>query len=226
MLTAGIILSILSFSCGIWYASFYGKPNKKRALAVKTAASLCFVALGALACMSAGSRYGGTVLVALIIGAVADVVLGARFIFRAKKKTELFFLLGAGLFAAGHIAYIVAFDTAGAVRPLLILAGVALGCAVLAGPLLLKKVKYGRLKGPVFGYGAVLGVMLVCAIGYLAGGGTCGTLVLAAAVLFAISDMLLLFMTVAQSNAAINYVNLATYYAAQILFAWSVLLSK
>lgn len=211
-------LSVLCVALGLWYASFYGKPNKKKALAVKTAASLTFTVVGIICLAMAPSPYGRVILAALIVGAVADVILGTRFVFPNHKQK--FFLAGTAVFAAGHIIYVVALNMLGNVDVLFYVIGIALGIIICGLPMLLKKAHYGRLRVAMFGYAVILGIMVMCALSCAFNG---HVQVFVAASMFALSDMLLLLITFVKGNAALNTINLFTYYAAQALFGMSVL---
>lgn len=77
------------------------RRNRPRlALLLKGMASLCFVALGLLC--------GGRCLIALglALGCAADVILGLRNLFRARRT--LFFLAGGAVFLSGHVVYLAA----------------------------------------------------------------------------------------------------------------------
>ena len=104
--------------------------------------------------------------------------------------------------------------------------GIALGIAVFAAPMVMKKVDYGKLRAPVFGYSIVLGIVLACAIGCAVEAVPGWQAVLAAALLFSFSDFVLMLMTFSKGSLFGNVINLITYYAAQLLFAGSVLLCR
>lgn len=76
----------------------YGVP----ALLLKGLASLCFAALGILC--NAGAESGKPIVLGLILGCVADVLLGLRSVFVGQKK--VFFLVGGLVFLCGHFAYL------------------------------------------------------------------------------------------------------------------------
>lgn len=211
-------LSVLCVVLGLWYASFYGKSNKKKALVVKTAASLTFTVVGIICLAAAPSPYGRVILAALIVGAVADVILGTRFVFPSHKQK--FFLAGTAVFAAGHIIYVVALNMLGDVDVVFYVIGIALGIIICGLPMLLKKAHYGRLRVAMFGYAVILGIMVMCALSCAFNG---HIQVFVAAAMFALSDMLLLLITFVKGNVALNTINLFTYYAAQALFGMSVL---
>ena len=72
------------------------------ALFMKGLASLCFVTLGILC--NAGAESGKPIVLGLILGCIADVLLGLRAVFVKRKK--VFFLAGGVVFLCGHFAYL------------------------------------------------------------------------------------------------------------------------
>lgn len=219
MKVAVAVLSILSIALGMWYAWFYGKPNKKKALVVKSAASLLFVAVGVLCLIMKPSLYAEIIVAALLVGAVADFLLGSRFVFTNHKQK--FFLAGTAVFAVGHMIYILALNVFGHVDVAFYILGMALGVIICGLPLLIKKAHYGRLRIAIFGYAIILGIMLMCALSCAMNG---RAEVFAAAALFAVSDMLLLLIMFVKSTKLLNTINLLTYYAAQVLFGITILM--
>ena len=85
----------------LWQES---KKNYVPAVALKGAASLCFVIMGLL--LSDGSRMAKLICAGLILGCIADVLLNLRYVF--EKKGQLVFLAGIAVFLSGHILYLIA----------------------------------------------------------------------------------------------------------------------
>ncbi len=74
---------------------------------IKGLASLTFVVLGFLSArVSKDGQLAHNVISGLCLGAIADVILNLRFVFKEKGKT--IFLVGILVFLIGHIMYIVA----------------------------------------------------------------------------------------------------------------------
>ncbi len=91
--------------CLIFAGLFIYLQRKKHAvpaLLLKGLASLCFAALGILC--NAGAECGKPIVLGLILGCVADVLLGLRSVFVRRKK--VFFLAGGIVFLCGHFAYL------------------------------------------------------------------------------------------------------------------------
>ena len=101
MMYALIPLCLCLATVFLWQES---KKNYVPAVALKGAASLCFVILGFL--LSNGSRMEKLICAGLLLGCVADVLLNLRYVF--EKKGQLIFLVGIAVFLSGHILYLIA----------------------------------------------------------------------------------------------------------------------
>ncbi|GGD08296.1 lysoplasmalogenase [Aquisalinus flavus] len=179
--------------------------------AFKPLASLMFVTqavlLGAF-----GSLYGSLVLAALVLCLIGDVVLIIR-------DREALFKAGIGVFLLGHIVYIAAFASAG-----LSLMPMVPGALIMAGVTFIYwRYISARLapdfKAQVGAYTAVINVMVITAFGASTPGGWTVPL---AAVMFALSDMMVgrdRFV----ASAPVNFLIITPlYFGAQLLFAASV----
>ena len=122
------------------------------------------------------------------------------------------------------MVYIAAFATA--VRTTLWQFGAAaLLFAVLFVLQFPAKVQPGRMKGPVYGYAAVIAVMAGYAFSCARyGSPALAALAVTGGALFVVSDAVLALMFFSPIRKKwLPTVNLATYYAAQILLAFSIL---
>lgn len=224
MTTFGIV--ILGVAAVVLAAAFvringYGSPQGK--LLSKGLASLAFVALGLLCAAKAGrTAYAALVSLGLILGAVGDVLL--QLMECRPEKRDGFFLSGLGAFLAGHVLYIAAFATA--VRTTLWQFGAAaLLFAAMFALQFPAKVNLGRMRGPVYGYAAVIALMAGYAFSCAKyGSAALAALALPGGALFVISDAVLALMFFSPvKKKGLPALNLATYYAAQILLAFSIL---
>ena len=178
---------------------------------VKAAASGCFIAL-ALALGALSTRYGSIVLVALVLSALGDVALAGR--------RPAAFMTGLGFFLLAHMAFSVAF--AQAPLPLAALGGAAAAMALVGAASLrwLWPHLGAAFKAPVLAY--VVAIMAMCALAIAFAVATGRWLPAAGALLFAASDL----AVARQAFVAKAFLNqawgLPTYYAAQLLMAWSV----
>ena len=90
-------------------AFLYTEHHKQYVVAVtlKGLASVCFVTLGILAAGIASEDLPARlIMVGLIFGAVADVLLGLRYVFA--QRAQQVFLVGILVFLLGHVLYLVA----------------------------------------------------------------------------------------------------------------------
>ena len=173
---------------------------------------LCIIAVALIIPAAAGGRYRAAVLAGLACSIAGDVFLmlpGDRF------------LAGVASFLLAHLAYLVAFTTGvpfGA-SPLLLLPFAAVGAAMLR----LLWPRLGSMRGPVVVYLAVIVAMAWQAASRAATLGTSAAFLAAAgATLFLISDAALALNRFHRPVRAAQAVILPTYYAAQLLIAWSV----
>jgi uncharacterized membrane protein YhhN len=177
----------------------------------KTGASAAFVAT-ALALGATGSPYGRLVLAALLLGALGDVLLLSR--------RDRAFLGGLLAFLASHVVFAAAFLQAGVSPVALAWAGAAAAAAGVAAQRWLRPHLGAKDRVPVGAYLVVVLAMAVVAMGHAAARGTWS--VALAGVVFALSDLAVArdrFVTSAFVNRAWG---LPAYYAAQLVFAWSV----
>lgn len=183
--------------------------DRELEVASKTAASIGFVALGAVA-WSSGNPVATWLVAGLILCAAGDVLL----------LWDRTFDAGLGTFLLGHVAYIVAFHLSLSVKAWpwfvaapLVLTG--LGALSWLWPHL------GKRRASVTAYVVVITVMVWGAVAVTAGD-RFGLTIAAGAVLFFLSDL-----TVARDRfVAPGFVNrligLPLYYVGQILIALSV----
>jgi uncharacterized membrane protein YhhN len=175
----------------------------------KPIASVGFVAAarshGALA-----SAWGRWVLAALVFSLVGDVLL-------IPASTLLF---GLGAFLVGHLLFAAAFVVRGVSFPVAAAAAVvAAGVAVPVARWLLPHVK-GGMRGPVIAYMTAISAMVSLAAGSYALHPS--PLVLGGALAFYLSDLSVARDRFVQPGFVNRLWGIPLYYAAQLLFAWSV----
>lgn len=200
------------------------EENRNFALAgmAKLVASSCFVLLGILFALWCRDRYWRFLTpIALLFGLGGDVLLSMS----QRKKTPLFFLLGVIAFALEHyiqLMFMVSFK--GATFIFGVIFTVLLGMAILY---LSKKyrVSVGKLGVGAMCYFIVLLMMAGIAFGTMCLSFTFGSFLFAiGALLFVGSDTLLLLHNFgALREQRFGNLVMLTYYAAQILFAFSLL---
>jgi len=199
----------LVFVGALLWAERAGRPWA--AGVVKTLASASFIAL-AWSLGAWSTTYGSIVLAALVLSTLGDVALASQ--------RPAAFMTGLGFFLLAHIAFSVAFARA----PLSasIAAGAAAGMALIGAASLrwLWPHLGASFKWPVVLYIVAIMVMCTLAIAFCAATGR--WLPALGALLFAASDL----AVARQAFVARTFLNkawgLPTYYAAQLLMAWSV----
>ena len=190
---------------------------------LKGCASLMFVIIGIIACCSNRSSFGKMVLAGLIFGALGDILLNLRFL--SEKNGQKIFLAGIAVFFTGHIMYLIS------LIPLSENLAVSFACGAVCAALLLAyifrkmKIKTAFKIFGIFYIGAIV-IMTAVAIGnHIAVPETFRMVFAVGAVLFTISDVVLIFNTFGdKSTFARRIVNLSCYYAGQILIACTVFL--
>lgn len=230
-LVAIVLTALCAVSGGI-YLVFCKRKDYRRAFAYKGTAGLCFVVLGLLGTDAnirsmlgtVGAAPAGAWLVAagLIFGLLGDQLLALRFIC-VNKKTQ-FFAAGAASFAVGHVLYIIALSHR---APGILLGGLAIGFVALAlsGVYNYRKdTNAGNMQVPGMIYMAVVAFMGALAVSVAIHAPGVSTLLFAAGgVLFIISDNILCAYSFgSERRFGANIGIHATYYAAQLLIAWSI----
>lgn len=186
----------------------------------KALCSLCFVAVAAV-CAALGSRPEAfwRLLPALLCCVVGDVVLA---LYNHLRRQSLF-LAGLVAFLAGHILFVwglCQLQPMGWPVPLAAVLGAG-GAAALSG---MPGMRTGRMRPWVVLYAAFVSALLGKGLQLAFGMGQLWCfLVLAGAVLFWISDLLILFLYFYHSkHPAVHVANLLTYYYAMFLIAVSL----
>jgi uncharacterized membrane protein YhhN len=214
---AGTALTVVALGALLW-AERTG--SRRLRYASKPAASLGFLIVAAAAGAPGGGAVARWIAIGLALGAAGDVAL--------MFEGELAFLAGLGLFLAGHVAYVAAFATIVPLgdwlhAPPLVLAAPALGAAIALAWLWRH---LGSMKVPVIAYVAVITAMVIGALVCRGIGGGApidrGAVQAAAAILFFASDLSVARDRFVAPGFANRAWGLPAYYAAQLLFAWSL----
>lgn len=209
---------------------------------LKTVAALLFVLVGALGLLASGNATAATaataaataapatpaagagfVVAGLALGAVGDALHALRFTPRFKARSAQFFSVGTGAFLLGHVAYLAYLIPR---NSHLVISFVLSLCLVGLLIYLLSQRVCLRGAHTVLGvaYLFVLSSMFICeVVDFILGASVSRILFAAGSLLFVISDTLLAINTFGQSFSAVRRIkSLATYYAAQMLIALSI----
>lgn len=180
-------------------------------IVAKPLASVCFIGV-ALVAGAADTAYGRWVLVALILSAIGDVALLGR--------SSATFLVGLASFLLGHVAYSIAFVTRGADLLAILIVALVMVVPGLAVVRWLWPHVPDEMQAPVAVYAVVISAMVACAVGTVVQEGD--VRILAAAVGFYCSDLAVARDRFVAPGPVNRVWGLPLYYAAQFLFAWTV----
>ena len=217
------ITSILCLCLAALFMWTEKKENYMGAVILKGLASLCFVLVGVMA--GNGGQLAKLIVTGLLLGCVADVLLNLRWVF--PKKGQLIFLVGILVFIGGHVVYIAA------VLPMADNWAVCVVVGVVLTALLMKWIfskitakKAFKIFG-VFYLGAIMLLNCVAVSNLMTAPSAFTGLFAAGALLFLISDIVLILNTFGQkSKFSLRVTNLSLYYIGQLLIAWSMLFVK
>ncbi len=223
-------LCILGLLLQIVFIIVESRKRYLPAVILKGAASIVFVVLGFLCAGASGNvSFARLVTIGLLLGALGDILLNLRFLF--EKQGQTIFLAGVAAFLAGHILYLAALLSVASHLAISLVAGLA------AATLLLIWIFHtlGEIKKSfrIFGilYIGIISIMTAVAAGNLigvgganAGGATGSLLFFLGAVLFLMSDVIMILNTFGkQPRQSLRTSNLLLYYAGQLLIALSLL---
>ena len=185
----------------------------------KGLASLCFVLLGLLC--GDGSPVARLIVAGLVLGCIADVLLNLRWVFPVKGK--LCFLIGILVFLSGHILYLAA-TLPLCTKPLLCCAlGIVLTALLMLW--IFKRITAAKVF-KIFGVVYIGAIMLLncVAVGNLIASPSAFTALFAAgALLFLVSDIVLILNTFgSESRWSLRITNISLYYIGQLLIALSL----
>ena len=199
---------------------------------LKAFASLCFVALATYHSFLRGaSFFSMMVILALVFGLLGDIWLDLKYVY--KENSKIYTYAGFICFGLGHVLFIIGmfkqFYIPGnfwyVILPFVF--GLLMACCTLLieKPM---KLNYGKMKIIVFVYGLLLFSMFGTAFSlYVLSGFKSLTLLLMSigGCLFATSDLILsgTYFGNGKERAVDIATNVATYYAAQFIIAFSIL---
>ena len=217
------ITSILCLCLAALFMWTEKKENYMGAVILKGLASLCFVLVGVMA--GNGGQLAKLIVTGLLLGCVADVLLNLRWVF--PKKGQLIFLVGILVFLGGHVVYLAA------VLPMADNWAVCVVVGVVLTALLMKWIfskitakKAFKIFG-VFYLGAIMLLNCVAVSNLMTAPSAFTGLFAAGALLFLISDIVLILNTFGpKSKFSLRVTNLSLYYIGQLLIAWSMLFMK
>ena len=195
------------------------KENYVAADILKGLASLCFVLLG-MRC-SPGTHTAKLIVAGLVLGCIADVLLNLRFVL--KEKGQPVFLVGILVFLAGHVLYLAAVLPMAKNWIICVVLGIVLTALLMVW--IFKQItakKAFKIFG-VFYIGAIVLLNCVTVSNLITSPSAFAGIFAAGALLFLISDIVLILNTFgSESRFSLRVTNLSLYYIGQILIAVSL----
>ncbi len=222
MSTGIILLCILGMAIQAAFIAVEHREKYVGAVCLKGSASLVFIIIGIIAYAAAGDKsFAKPVLIGLFLGGIGDVFLNLRFVF--EKIGQKIFLVGIAAFLAGHVLYLAALIPRSENLLVCIIIGVIVAAAILAYIFKTMEVKLAFKIFGIFYIGAVV-LMTAVAIGNLIACPTIARWLYAiGAVLFTVSDVVLIFNTFgSETKFSLRITNLSLYYLGQLLIANSL----
>ena len=198
------------------------KEKYVSAVILKGCASLMFVCIGYVGFMAASNAsFAKMVFLGLCFGALGDILLNLRYL--SKTHGQKIFLLGIAAFLTGHILYLVALIPLSSNLLISLIAGVIVAVLLLFYIFKKLSVKIAFKIFGIFYIGAVV-LMTAVAIGNLiALPDTNRAMYALGAVLFTLSDIVLIFNTFGGATKySMRITNLSLYYIGQLLIALSL----
>ena len=223
MSTGIILLALVGMALQGIFIAVEHKGKYIPAVILKGTAALLFCIIGAVAMATASVDQGFArlVVIGLFCGMIGDVLLNLRFVF--SKIGQKIFLAGVAAFLTGHILYLCAIVPLSANLLPCLVAGVILAAALLAWIFRTLTVKLAFKIFGVLYIGAIV-LMTAVAIGnVITVPGTAAWMHAIGAVLFTLSDIVLIFNTFgSQQKFSMRITNLSLYYLGQLLIASSL----
>ena len=213
-------------ACLCLTAVFLAQESRKKyvpAVILKGLASACFVALGFL--LSDGTPTARLIVTGLLLGAIADVMLNLRMVF--PEKGQPVFLAGILVFLGGHILYLIAVMKYARNLWLCVIAGALLTALLMIWIFRhITAQKAFKIFGMVY-IGAIVLLNCTAIANLIAAPSAFAGIFAAGAVLFLISDIVLILNTFGkETKQGLRIMNISLYYAGQILIALSLMFLK
>lgn len=222
-----LILGLMIAGCVLQGTFIAVEHNQKfvGAVVLKGLASVVFCVIGYVALLSfvtSSFSLAKLVFIGLVLGAVGDILLNLRFVF--PTIGQKIFLAGIAAFLAGHIVYMVSLIQTSSTILVCTICGAVL--AVILLTIIFKSFEL-KIAFKIFGvlYIGAVCLMASYSIGNaITAGFTTNTLLYAiGAVLFLVSDVVLIFNTFGPTQKfSLRITNLSLYYLGQLLIASSL----
>ena len=216
------VLIVLLIICAVLARIFLRAESNEeyvKAVVLKGLASLCFVIIG-LVC-SPGTHVAAMIVAGRVIGSIADVLLNLRMVF--EEKGQLIFLVGIVVFLTGHIMYLAAVLPLCPYKLACIIIGIVLTALLMVWIFSRVTAKPAfKIFGVVY-IGAIMLLNCVAVGNVIAEQSAFNTVFAIGAVLFLVSDIVLILNTFGNEfRQSLRNTNISLYYAGQLLIAFSL----
>lgn len=219
------LLCVVGLLVDIWFIKTEYAGKMGQACVYKGIASLFFVLLGLVCLLEKATPFGRLIFIGLILGLVGDVLLNLRNVLEG-KKSMLIFALGILAFLSGHFLYIASLIGMDGSIVLWAL-GLTAVLSAAAIPPLMKRITAPSKGLKIFGYVYLVVViaMFSCAAVLLCKAGASVLTVLFAigALLFMVSDFIMIYYSFGKKIKPLRAINLLSYYVGQLLIAMTIL---
>lgn len=217
--------SLVGLLIDIWFISSEYAGKMFKATVLKGLASFMFVCLGTACYLKVPTAPGRLILIGLILGMIGDILLNMRNLFEGGKSNKVF-ALGILAFLSGHFLYI-AFLAQQSGRKFWIALLLTVIIAVLSIPPLMKRITAPSKGLKAFGYVylTVVIAMFSFSVSQLIALGACSESVLffIGALLFVVSDFIMIYYSFGKKIKPLRAINLLSYYVGQLLIACCIL---
>ena len=218
-------ISIIGLLVDIWFVRTEYEGKMLKATVLKGCASLLFVCLGTCCYVKRPSDTATLILIGLISGMAGDILLNMRNLYEGGTSNKVF-AIGILAFLLGHILYITfLLNQAFSERLIALILTVAI--ALLSIPQLMKRITAPSKGLKLFGYVylTVVIAMFSCAVALLMALGIARLTVtfLIGALLFMVSDFIMIYYSFGKKIKPLRAINLLAYYVGQLLIASCIL---
>lgn len=222
MNTFAILLAVIGMTLQAVFIAVEHKEKYVPAVILKGSAAAVFCIIGVVAMGASVNRdFAKLVVFGLCFGALGDILLNLRFVF--PQNGQKIFLVGVVAFLTGHILYLCAIAPLSRNLIPCLVVGVILAAVLLTW---IFKTLTVKLAFKIFGvlYIGAIVLMTAVAIGnVLTAPGTAAWMHAVGAVLFTLSDIVLIFNTFgSEQKFSMRITNLSLYYMGQLLIASSL----
>lgn len=227
MSNLGFILpiSFVGLLVDIWFIRTEYAGKMLKATVLKGCASFLFVCLGICCYVKRPSDAATLILIGLILGMAGDILLNMRNLYEGATSNKVF-AIGILAFLSGHFLYI-AFLMKQASSKLLTAVILTVVIAVLSIPPLMKRITAPSKGLKIFGYVylTVVIAMFSCAVALMMalGFGSLTIVFLLGALLFMVSDFIMIYYSFGKKIKPLRAINLLAYYVGQLMIASCIL---